>query len=115
MSVSRKLPTASNKVIKRTKAAYHNVRPTNTRVPACGHYTDNLREEKEKQMQILCFNIQFVGFRSSWKSIARLGPDYKIRAIKEYRDSFLRKNKPFPDLRSAKETVEAYMLKHKSF
>jgi len=63
-------------------------------------------------MKFVCFEIEFVGFRQSWKRLARLGPDYKIRAIKEFRDAALRKNKPIPDLRFAKDTVEAYMAKH---
>ena len=37
------------------------VRATNNRVPVYGHYADNLREEKEKNMKKVFFAV-FVGF-----------------------------------------------------
>ena len=68
-------------------------------------------------MKFLCFDISYVGFnRPEWKTFALEGQI--ILAIKSLRNL---KNKDFPNvddprrlgLKEAKETVEAYMKKHK--
>jgi len=47
-------------------------------------------------MTILCFEVRYIGFHQSWQRFALSGR--KIQAIKEYRESVVRKNKPKPEL-----------------
>jgi hypothetical protein len=57
-------------------------------------------------MTVFCFEIKFVGFKSTWKKLVKKG--FKIQAIKEYRNSFLRKNKDMPSLLEASVVIDAY-------
>jgi hypothetical protein len=67
-------------------------------------------------MKFICFEIMYVGFNktSTWKRLALLGDEHYTSAIQEYREMFVRHNKPRPALREAKLTVDAYKAKHKT-
>ena len=48
--------------------------------------------------------------KSPWKRLALQGPEYKIRAIKAYLDSFPENRRP--DLQTSKNAVERYISKY---
>lgn len=57
-------------------------------------------------MKILCFEIDYVGFKKDWQKMALAGKE--IPAIKRLREI----KTPIMGLKEAKEKVDAYMINH---